>query len=213
MEKEEKTIDSNVVDQVIAKIRECETLLAPWIQTLTPTERKRLTSIRVKGLGFLEAVLDAMRRHPDLVPQWIDPNVLDSLIEDYSLIHGMLTVEGGLQKIVSDMDLIAANEAYTEALKFYNLLRDEAKAKNPDAMAEYANLKVYFNKSKTVSAEPTKAEIERDVASLLHGTKDGRIVIENTTPAAAKATLTVSDEVESKKDVVLTDKISVSNEK
>jgi len=206
METNEKSIDSNVVEQVIAKLRECETLLAEYIKTLTPAERQRLISVRVKGLGFLEAVLGSMQLNPSLVPQWLDPNVLADRIVNYTLIHSMFTVDDGLQKIISDMDLIAANDAYTEALKYYNILRDEAKAKNPDAIAEYANLKIYFNKS-------SKNEVLSDVESLLHGTKDGKIVIENTTPAAEKGALSVTDEVESKKDVSFTDKFSASNEK
>jgi hypothetical protein len=46
---------------------------------------------------------------------------------------------------------------------------------------KYSLLSKYFKKSKLSKDgnTPTEAQIERDVRSLLHGTKEDRIVIEN----------------------------------
>ncbi|MDR0349832.1 MAG: hypothetical protein LBH90_10140, partial [Tannerella sp.] len=42
-------------------------------------------------------------------------------------------------------------------------------------------LSAYFKKGKSTKEDsaPTEAQIERDIRSLLHGTKEGRIVVEN----------------------------------
>jgi hypothetical protein len=65
------------------------------------------------------------------------------------------------------------------------------------AEAAYNVLKDYFKRSKHASNEPTETEIERDVRALLHGSKDGRVVIENERPVVSDGERKVIDEVHS----------------
>jgi hypothetical protein len=45
------------------------------------------------------------------------------------------------------------------------------------------------------SAGPTEKQIEQDVRSLLHGTKEGKIVIENEKPAVSAGKRAVYDDI------------------
>jgi hypothetical protein len=93
--------------------------------------------------------------------------------------------------------LVASDVAYHNALSYYNAVKEAARQRVPGAEAAYNALKDYFKRARHASNEPTEAEIERDVRSLLHGTKDGRIVIENEQPVVSGGEHRVVDEVHS----------------
>jgi hypothetical protein len=80
------------------------------------------------------------------------------------------------------------------ALLFYNNVKAMAKRGDPMARALAETMKTYFKKKKSDSEEPTQREILRDVKALEHGTKDGKIVIENIKPHMTGGVHKVVDE-------------------
>jgi hypothetical protein len=55
-------------------------------------------------------------------------------------------------------------------------------------------LQPFFKRPKRASAEPTEKELERDLHALIHGKKDGKIVIENVKPKLTGGKHKVVDE-------------------
>jgi hypothetical protein len=80
--------------------------------------------------------------------------------------------------------LLASDAAYRDVLEYYNSVKEASRQRVPGAEAEYKLLSKYFKKSKPSKDgnAPTETQIERDVRSLLHGTKEGRIGVENENP-------------------------------
>ena len=60
-------------------------------------------------------------------------------------------------------------------------------------------LQPYFKRPHKMSAEPTEKQLEKDIHSLLHGTKDGKIVIENERPTVSKGKRVIVDETQKRK--------------
>jgi hypothetical protein len=57
-------------------------------------------------------------------------------------------------------------------------------------------LQPFFQNMRRKNSEPTQHEVERDVKALLHGQKDGKIIIENERPHLTGGKHTVVDETE-----------------
>jgi hypothetical protein len=55
-------------------------------------------------------------------------------------------------------------------------------------------LQPFFKRPRRPGEEPTEPEVERDVRALLHGKKDGKVVIENETPHVVGGKHVVVDE-------------------
>jgi hypothetical protein len=100
--------------------------------------------------------------------------------------------------------LLASDAAYRDVLEYYNSVKEASRQRVPGAEAEYKLLSKYFKKSKPSKDAPTEAQIERDVRSLLHGTKEGRIVVENENPDLSGGKLRLVDETHSEHAAVKT---------
>jgi len=65
---------------------------------------------------------------------------------------------------------------------YYNSVRDAARRNVPGAQELFNILELFFRRGRISDGEPTEPELERDFRALLHGHKDGKIVIENERP-------------------------------
>jgi len=84
---------------------------------------------------------------------------------------------------------------YGYALEYYGALREAAKRGAIGAEAEFNELRPFFTRSRNRKKEPTEAQIERDLHALLHGTKDGEIIVKNERPRATGGKHEVIDEI------------------
>ena len=85
---------------------------------------------------------------------------------------------------------------YTDALEFYDSVRSAAKRRIDAAESIHSELAVFFEAKgrRGESEEPTEKELKRDMNALLHGKKDGKIVIENIKPKISGGKHKVIDE-------------------
>jgi hypothetical protein len=52
----------------------------------------------------------------------------------------------------------------------------------------------FFERTHHAKAGPTEAQVERDVRALMHGTKEGKVVVENTKPKTVSGVRHIVDE-------------------
>ena len=90
--------------------------------------------------------------------------------------------------------LTNSDEAFRLALMYYNSVRDASRRRVPGAEAVFQALQLFFRRQRRVEDEPTEMELKHDVNALLHGKKDGKIVIENETPRVQGGKHVVVDE-------------------
>jgi hypothetical protein len=75
--------------------------------------------------------------------------------------------------------LVRGDKIFRDALFIYNNLRELSKARVPGAQPLFEALLKYFRRRTRPGEEPTVKQLEKDFHALIHGTKDGRLVIEN----------------------------------
>jgi hypothetical protein len=71
---------------------------------------------------------------------------------------------------------------YTDGLDFYASVREAAKRRVDAAESLYEELKASFNRKKGENAPETEKQLMKDIKGYIHGTKDGKAVIENIKP-------------------------------
>ena len=83
---------------------------------------------------------------------------------------------------------------YTDALEYYSQVQDAAECRIDSAESIYNELHSFFRHSTRNGEEPTEKQIKRDVNSLLHGRKDGEVIIKNIKPKTTGGKHEVIDE-------------------
>ena len=93
---------------------------------------------------------------------------------------------------------IFGNIGFNFALAYYANVRTIADhAKTEPAISVFNILRRFFKRKRThqTGSEPTEMQLERDLRALLHGRKDGEIIIKNETPHTAGGIHEVIDSV------------------
>ena len=142
----------NLID-VFNEIKESDT-------NLSSLERKRLTGIRLRNLGFVEAAMDIMRKYPQFMPlNFSFKNMTDKYDEFQELRHLVWLLEQLLQS-VKDAELTATNSLYRYALIIYRTLQQQARAMVAGADVLFQELKRRFRTLRRSETEPTEHEID-----------------------------------------------------
>ncbi|MDR0543639.1 MAG: hypothetical protein LBH19_15735 [Dysgonamonadaceae bacterium] len=199
-----RVLTEYIMEEVLAIQEELMELFAEYGATLTPTERSRLISAGIKNYGFIQMVYNSATTNPAFVPNYLDMAKFEEAITDMNYRRQLLSLVQQFAQTVSDSLLVDSDTAYRYALEYYNYVKEAARQKVPGAETEYNLLKPYFKRSKSTREgdEPTVMQLERDVRSLLHGTKEGKIVIENENPDVSGGKRFVSDAVHSEHEAV-----------
>jgi hypothetical protein len=192
-------IDPETLKDIVELIHDAETLFAPFASTFTPKDRTRLVGGGIKNLGFIETANESARNNPRFVPPYLNMTEYNESLLDFTRKRTLATLLQQFAQQVADSMLLASDAAYHSALEYYSSVKEAARQRVPGAEAEYALLSKYFKKSKPSKEgdAPTEAQIERDVRSLLHGTKEGRIVVENEHPDLSGGKRRLVDETHS----------------
>jgi hypothetical protein len=161
---------------------------------LTNLQRRRKTGPGVRNYGFIDKASDLAEANPRYV-QFFNINDLKNAIRNVEMCRDVVIALQQCQRAVSNSLLVYANEAYHMALIFYNLVRDQARRGDPDAVAIFEALRIFFRRHRSSSAEPTIKEIERDVHAILTHKKDGKVIIEGESPKLSGGKRKVIDEV------------------
>jgi len=165
--------------------------------TFSPIERMRMNGMGMKNLGFAHTAYANARRNPTFVPAYLDMEAWTEAISDFEAKRDILGVIRQLNQQVQDGLRVPADAAYGFALEYYASIKEAAKRKVAGAQSEYAELSPFFKNRGhwRAQSEPTAAEVERDVHALLHGKKDGEVIVRNERPHLVGGVRKVADEV------------------
>ena len=164
-------------------------------RTLSDSDRRRLLGSGVRRYGFFDKVSDVALANTDFAPPFLNPVTLKDLIRHIETLRNISTTLQQLTRLNSDLLLTAGDDAFRMALIYYNAVRDAARLRVPGASGIFETLRLFFRRQRRISDEPTEPELGRDVRALLHGNKDGKIVIENEATQASGGKHPVVDEV------------------
>jgi len=162
-----------------------------WNYELNQLERSRLLGSGVRRYGFMDKTSDIASVNPKFFPLGFDAVELKNDLRDIEFFRNFLQKLKSFERIVSNALLVRSNNGYRKSLSFYTYVRDLSRKGNSEAIAIFNMLASFFERQRRESEEPTNSEIERDVKALLHGKKEGEILIKGT----AKRTIAGKREV------------------
>ena len=200
----EPRITSALIDGIIDEINK---VMAEFMNdisadtNLTGRERQRLFGVKSRNYGFINKSWDIARDNPNFVPPNFSMKEMEEHIRVFEEVRQLTIVLEQFQQLATDYLLLTSDNAYRDALRVYGNLREQSRAKVAGAKALYDELLQYFNlhRGRRNGEEPTEHELERDFHSLIHGNKDGEIIVRNETPHTTGGTRTVIDNVHSGK--------------
>jgi len=163
---------------------------------LTPLDRRRLNSSGIRNYGFLDKTFDLMETNMQYAPGNFDRDKMASSVHDIEALRNVLVEVRKLEDAVSDALLVNGDKAYRLALIYYNTIRDLSRHGDRGATEVFDMLRPFFKRRRAKTGEPTEHEVERDLKALLHGKKDGKIVVENERPHLSGGKHVIVDETD-----------------
>ena len=169
---------------------------------LSGKERRRLIGVKSRNYGFINKAWDIARDNPQFVPPNFSMADMGVNIRVFEQVRQLTIVLEQFQHLATDYLLLTSDTAYRDALRVYGSLREQSRAKVAGATALFDELQQYFTLHRgrrPGDEKPTEHELERDLRSLIHGHKDGEIIIRSETPHISGGERTVIDNVHSGK--------------
>jgi len=184
------------LEQLLRDINEHLATMTRYMQTeaLTHAERLRLMGSGVRRYGFIDKTSDIAEDNLQFAPPFFDLQALKDLLRVIEVLRNISVTLNQMLRINGDVLLTVSDDAFQMALAYYNTVREASRRRQPGAQAVFAVLREFFQRRRREAAEPTIPEVEHDVHALLHGRKDGRIIIEHEKPHTEGGKHVVVDE-------------------
>jgi hypothetical protein len=120
-------IPPDVLAQVQNLVQQANTLLLPYVTSLTPAERHAIAKMGEKTLSFVEKAHEFALQNPNLVPPFLDMTAFDIDFADARNLWTVLLASQQLHENLDDTTMVAGSESYQAALIFYNSVKMAAR--------------------------------------------------------------------------------------
>ena len=167
---------------------------------LSTSERRMLQGAGARRYGLIDKISDIISTNPQFIPSNVNETQYKELMRRFEIVRNMSLVTRQLLRLLLDIQLVMGDEAYRLALSYYGAVRDAAKRRVLGAQELFNILRQFFVSLRRSKNEPTEQEEERDFRALLHGVKDGKIIIENERPHLTGGKHIVVDETHKEKE-------------
>jgi len=137
-------IPQSVIDKVIENLQESRTLLAPYLQGLTPQERKSLFKMGDKTVATVQKVKDYVETNPEFAPSYMDK---EEFLKDETVVTTLSPLGNLADQLASDISdtiILAGSEALAAALFYYGTTKEAAERGIATACPIYDDLKQRF---------------------------------------------------------------------
>jgi len=151
---------------------------------LTVQQRQRLIGARRRNWGFITKSLEIVEARPAFRPPGFSvPNMATNLA-DAEEARQLLVMIDQLRRVVDDFLLQTIDALNRDGLQIYGNLQALTRAKIHGAKDLFDILRVFFALGPRSSneTEPTLHKVEAKLHGLLHGTSDGKIIVEHESP-------------------------------
>ncbi|MDX2303983.1 MAG: hypothetical protein NW226_14345 [Microscillaceae bacterium] len=150
-------ITSEDLKKVTEALKIVEDTLKPYLIALTPEERKKKLKMGDKTIPFVEKVSEYVKSNPEFVPAFMNVQQLEIDFKAVSELTLVLRPSEQVTNGLKDTILQSGGEAYSQALMYYNSVKQAAKNNILSAKTIFEDLKKRFEKIKSKnSANNTK---------------------------------------------------------
>jgi hypothetical protein len=137
-------IPATVINDVITKLNDVRTLLQPYLQALTPEERRSLPKMSDKTIAFVNKAETYSVSNPEFAPAFMQ---VDEFAKDMHLVEELKPILDICEQLCNNIDdtsMLGGSEAYMEALMYYNSVKMAAKTGQANARPIYDDLRMRF---------------------------------------------------------------------
>jgi len=191
-------MSESMLDEAYNTIKSLKIQLIDWTSgpELSLTQRRILQGASQRRYGFIDEISDVMPANPQFIPSNIIESDYKEDIRKFEIIRNInITLRQILRK-TEDIQLVMGDNLYRGALSYYGAVRDASRRRVDGAQVLFNRLREFFRnrRNKRYDEEPTEAKALRDARALLHGHKDGEIIIENERPHLSEGKRIIADE-------------------
>lgn len=139
-------IPQTVLDDVLQKLQDCKTALAPYLQGLTGEQRKSLFKMGDKTVATVQKVKSYMQTNPEFLPAYMnEPEFLkDEAV--VSALNPLANLAEQLASDISDTVMLAGSEALVGAMLYYGVTKEATAKGVATAKPIYEDLSQRFSK-------------------------------------------------------------------
>ena len=156
--------------------------LEDFSRHLRALDRKRLNGVGLKKLGFIGRALLLAAENSEFLPHYLTLQKFQADNQYFISLRSAFDVLMQVREILWNVIIEASDVLYTDALEYYASVREAAKRRVDPAETLFNDLAVFFKRGTRTGEEPTERKTLTDTKALLHGKKDGKIIIENIKP-------------------------------
>jgi hypothetical protein len=167
------------MERLFAEIRE---ILEEHAAHLKALDRKRLLGVGIKTQGFIKRIQAIAKFNPQFIPYYLSP---EKLREDYDYYTKFLSLYEGskqINELLWNITILSGHVTKTDSLGYYATLREAAKRGIDPAETLYKEMEVFYKKTGRAEDKPTVKKVLSHADALMHGKRDGEIVIKNVSP-------------------------------
>jgi hypothetical protein len=139
-----QSVPQDKLEEALQKIDEAVEILRLYLHSLTAEDRQTILKMGDKSLAFVEKTSELAASNPQFCPSYFN---LAELNIDIADAVGLRTLSNRLQQFsrsVDDTMMLAGNEAFVQALTFYNAVKQAARDNVPGAQPLFDELKKRF---------------------------------------------------------------------
>ena len=139
-------IPTTVIDEVMLKLQECKTSLAPYVQGLTTEERKSLFKMGNKTVANVQKTKSYVDTNPEFVPGYMDKT---EFLKDEAVVSLLSPISNLALQLATDVDdtvMLAGSEALQAAMLYYGQVKEANSRGIPTARPIYEDLSQRFSK-------------------------------------------------------------------
>ena len=134
------------LETAIEKLNDVKTILKPFLIALKAKERAGTIKMTEKSLPFVEKIVEYAQTHPQFKPSYMR---LDELMIDLKAVEDLSILQREVNQLCENLDdtiLLSGAEAFTEAMAYYNSVKQAARMNAPEAKEIHDDLKERFAK-------------------------------------------------------------------
>jgi hypothetical protein len=174
-----------LLDQVKIEFNQIKFMIINYAQHLRPLDRRRLNSVGMRKLSFVEKAYELATENEEFLPHWLTIEKYAVDINRFNILESVMALAKQVEEMLWNITIESSDILFTNSLEFYSSVQDAAKRRVDAAESPFNELKPFFKNRGHGSAEgeePTDRQIERDFMATLHGRREGEVAVSNVKP-------------------------------